>query len=101
MKSMLLVACLMLVAMPVALASQSTDAVTAPAATDGAPAPAQAPVDGAASGKKKICTRERPMGSNRVQKVCRLVDEREADAARDAMGELMRGGAARPSGDGP
>ncbi|HZX80051.1 MAG TPA: hypothetical protein VFE72_03740 [Lysobacter sp.] len=102
MKSTVLTACLLLMAAPVAFASQSDDAAPAPvpAATDNTAAPATAPAEGATSGKKKVCTRERPMGSNMTRKVCRIVDEREADAARDAMGDLMRSGPSRASDGG-
>ena len=85
----------LLLAMPTAFAQ------TAPAPTgDAAPAPA-AQTEAAKPEKKKVCTRERPMGSNMSRKVCRNVNDLQAqsDDAREAMRDLMLRGPSQAAGN--
>ena len=85
----------LLLAMPTAFAQTAT----APT-DDAAPAPAAQAV-AAKPEKKKVCTRERPMGSNMSRKVCRTVDEMQAqsDDSRDAMRDLMLRGPSQATGN--
>jgi len=96
MKLPVIAACLLL-AMPTAFAQ--TAPATAPT-DDATPAPA-AQAEAAKPQKKKVCTRERPMGSNMSRKVCRNVDDLQAqsDDAREAMRDLMLRGPSQASGN--
>lgn len=66
------------------LTARATPAVDAPpsSATAGAEAPK----------RRKVCTRERPMGSNMPKRVCRDADaaDEEGERAREAMRDVQR-----------
>ena len=92
MKRPILFAFLVLV-MPAAFAARPATDEDSAATADIAPAPAT-PADGVKADKKKLCTRERPMGSNMPRKVCRTVGDiqAEGDASRNLMRDITRNG---------
>lgn len=89
--SMLLLALLSAPAM--SGANESTAASDESPAAPAAAAPAQpaAPAQAAAPEGRQVCTRERPIGSNRPVRVCRdaAAAERAGEASREALGRAQ------------
>lgn len=92
------------IGLAIALATMGAPATTpAPAAhaTPTAAAPETAPDTRAEAAKpKKICTKERPMGSNMPKRVCRDTEasEEQASRVRDVMRDAQRNRYSVPTG---